>query len=96
MNELTAKQQERFSKAEAKLPAGFYYNLHDEADAPKYYADRVWGVSVYNDELDSGGSVGHVQANMSAHTTCGPEHEATVRRLLNRAAAALWHKQPTW
>lgn len=96
MKTLTAKQQERFEKAEAKLPAGYYYELHDDAAAPKYYAEKVWGVSVYNDDLDSGGPVGHVQSNMSAHTACDEEHEATVRLLLNRAAAALWHKQPCW
>lgn len=93
---LTEKQKERFSKVEAKLPEGYYYTLHDEADAPKYYADRVWGVSVCNDELDGGGAVGHVQNNMHAHTTCAKEHVALVRLLLNRAAAALWHKQPVW
>ena len=94
-SKLTKTQQERFAKAEAKLPKGYYYHLHDEADAPKYYAERVWGVSVLNDELDNG-PLGHVQNNMSGNTTCADEHVALVRLLLNRAAAALWHKQPVW
>ena len=90
---LTKAQQERFAKVEAKLPAGFSYSLHDEDAAPKYYAKKVWGVTVWNGDNNS---MGHVQNNMSGYTTCDAEHVALVRLLLNRAAAALWHKQPVW
>lgn len=93
MKQLTAKQQAKLLKAEAKLPSGFTYVLHAEKDDGS--RGDVWGVSVLNEALDDG-PIGHVQNNMLAHTSCGEEHAATVRLLLNRAAAAIWGKQPCW
>ena len=78
------------------LPPGYEYHLHDEASAPKFYAEKVWGVSIYNFAIDGGGPLGHVQKNMSAHTVCDEKYASTVRLLLNRVAAALWHHQPNW
>ena len=93
---LTDSQKRRLEAATAKLPAGYTYQLHDEADTPHYYAKRVWGVSV----VDAGGDVratvgrktgGELWANLD------PRHDPEKLRLaINRAAAALWHKQPLW
>jgi hypothetical protein len=90
---LTAKQQAGFSRAAAKLPDGLSYSLHDEADAPKYYTD-VWGVDVCDTTGDSLGTVGKDRGRIWAQIY--GEDEKLVRTALNRAAAALWHKQPVW
>lgn len=93
LNGLTAKQQARLQKAEAKLPNGFTYLLHTEQDNGS--SGDVWGISVRNDSLNNS-PIGHVQKNMLAHTSCDEKHVETVRLLLNRAASALWNKQPAW
>ena len=91
---LTAKQQERLAAAEAKLPQGHSYQLHDEAAAPKYYADRVWGVDVCDETGESVGTVGNDKGRVWAQVHGGDA--AVVKLALNRVAAALWHKQPVW
>lgn len=91
---LSEKQSQKLAAAEARLPDGYSYRLHDDGS-------KVWGVTVYRaDENGHEEGVGHVQAPtdgwLQAHTTCKPEDRAAVRLMLNRAAAALWHKQPNW
>ena len=86
---LTERQRVRYEAAEAKLPEGYYYALHSEP------GDHVWGVTVGHDSLD-GGICGEVNSRISAFTTCADERIHLVRLLLNRAASALWHRQPTW
>lgn len=100
---LTAKQDQNFAAAEAKLPDGYSYRLHDETAGGGKFSnlavrgDVVWGVTVEKD----GESVGHVQKPdasgwLQAHTSCPDGERDLVRRLLNRAASALWHRQPNW
>lgn len=105
---LTAKQDARFAKAEALLPAGYSYHLHDETSGEGSYSHltvrgaKVWGVEVRQEREDGRDEgVGLVNAPekkgwLQAHTTCQPEAHAAVRLMLNRAAAALWHRQPDW
>lgn len=93
MQTLTEKQTERLRKAEAKLPPGFEYALHDEND--RHERVKVWGVTLLKDG-ENVGYVGYVGKNMMANCTAGREDTATQKLLLNRVAAALWHKQPAW
>lgn len=90
MQTLTEKQTERLRKAEAKLPTGFEYVLHDTND--NHAKTAVWGVTLLKD----GEPVGYVGKNMCANCTAGRSDTELQKLLLNRAAAALWHKQPLW
>lgn len=91
MKTLTDKQAARLAKIEAKLPEGWEYNLHN-ADANHFNCLPVWGVSLYKD----GNHVGYVSKSMDANCTAGREDTELQKLLLNRVAAALWHKQPRW
>lgn len=92
MKNLTQKQSARFAAVEAKLPAGYTYYLHDEGNN-----HTVWGVSVYkDDESVAYASKPNRWGVVDGLTACPDEERAIARRLLNRATAALWHRQPTW
>lgn len=90
MKTLTKKQSIRFQNVVAKLPSGFEYVLHDTTDNNEKTA--VWGVTLLKD----GENVGYVGKNMVANCTAGRKDTGTQKLLINRVAAALWHKQPVW
>jgi hypothetical protein len=103
MTTLTEKQNRKFSAVEAKVPEGYGYYLHSETSGAGRYSNLevsgsvVWGVTVEK----NGKSVGHAQKPdacgwVMANTSCTAEERALVRLLLNRAASALWHRQPMW
>lgn len=96
MKNLTEKQKSKFALATFRLAHGYTYRLHSET-GNLGESGPVWGVTV---ELN-GESVGHVQRPqrdgfVSALTTCEPQNVKLMRLFLNRAAAALWHRQPNW
>jgi hypothetical protein len=96
---MTLKQKIRFTVAETKIPEGYNYHLHSETYGKGRFSnlevsgDVVWGISVFKGRE----SVGHVQKRGPVGLTTCPKNEiATVRLFLNRASAALWHRQPVW
>jgi hypothetical protein len=96
MKNLTQKQTDRFAAVEAKLPAGYFYQLHDES-AQGFKDQAVYGVSLWV-EQDNGQeeTLGYVSKDMSGTATAGREDTMLQKKLLNRVAAALWHNQPRW
>jgi hypothetical protein len=91
---LTEKQAEQFEKAKDKLPAGYEYRLHDKDGHHEHVP--VWGVTLYRVDGFQETSLGFVGRNMAAKCTTSRKDTALQKLLLNRAASALWHKQPRW
>ncbi len=93
----TRKQAARFARIEAKLPAGYAYYLHDQSDAG-FRDQPVYGVSLIGPGRGVGheDSLGYVNRTMGANLTADRPDSDLQQLLLNRAAAALWHRQPRW
>jgi len=99
---LTAAQNKNMTNAEAKLPQGWSYGLQDECFGEGKYRDvattgSVWGVVVNDAEGNVIGNVSKPNGDhLAAGTDCEESLRPAVRLALNRAAAAMWHKQPVW
>lgn len=91
MKTITDKQKSALAKAESKLPPGWSYQLHDTND--KHERVTVWGVSLY--DSSSINALAYVGKNISANCTTG-KHASMAKTAINRAASALWHRQPHW
>lgn len=95
---LTAKQAARFQRVQEAFPQ-FEFWLHRETDRGM---GDVWGVTVNTATSDNLGYVSKPSSKnglkdwQDAHTTCDEAQVAEVRKVLNAASAALWHKQPMW
>lgn len=92
MKTMTDKQAAALAKAELKLPTGWSYRIHDDND--RHEKVKVWGVTVYDENEEN---IAHGQNNGDGATYVeAGEKRAAARLALNRAMAALWHKQPCW
>lgn len=92
-NDLTTAQTRKLAAAKTKLPSGYSYIIH-ELDSGKPY-----GVTVLHEGKPDGGMGYTYNQNglIMGQLYTGPcEQMNLVRLALNRAAAALWGKQPTW
>lgn len=101
---MTSKQSARFAVAKSKLPPGYSYRIHDQSDAG-FHDQAPYGVA-----LSFEGPTGHAEelgyvgrevvpgraTRISGSATGVREDLQLQQLLLNRAAAALWHRQPRW